>query len=62
MADGDLAGAHIAGQTSESQAAADIPPQVDDQAPALLLFEVVNCVDPMLSQIPFPGAGKVGRS
>ena len=43
MADCDLAGAHIAGQASESQAATDISTQVDDQAFTSLQVEVVNC-------------------
>ena len=60
MADSDLAGAHIAGQTSESQAAADIPAQVDDQAPALLLFEIVNRAIQCVRKSHPHGAGKVG--
>ncbi len=42
MPDSDLAGAHIAGQAGESQATPDIPPEVDDEALATLLFEIMN--------------------
>jgi hypothetical protein len=41
--DSNLAWAHIAGQAGESQATADIPPEIDDQALAPLLFEIANC-------------------
>jgi hypothetical protein len=42
VADGDLAGTHIAGETSESQASAYIPAQVDNQAIAVLRFKIAN--------------------
>ena|SRR2546426_1045960 len=42
MPDSDLAGAHVAGQAGESQATPDIPPEVDDEALAALLLEIMN--------------------
>src|ERR1039458_946241 len=42
MPDSNLARAHIAGQAGEPQAAADVPAEVNDQAVAALLFEMVN--------------------
>ena len=60
MADGDLAGAQIAGQASESQTAADISPQVDDQPFAFLLFEVINCSIQRGRKSQSRGAGKIG--
>src|SRR5258708_28019729 len=37
-----MAGAHIVGQAGESQATPDIPPEVDDEALAALLLEIMN--------------------
>src|SRR5205809_781421 len=42
MPNGNLAGAHIACQASESEAAANVPAEVDDQAFAALLLEMLN--------------------
>src|ERR1700724_3333920 len=42
MPDSNLARAHIARQAGEPQAAADVPAEVNDQAVAALLFEMVN--------------------
>ena len=60
VADSDLAGAHIAGQASESQTTADISPEVDDQALTPLLFEIVNGPVQCLCKSHPHGAGKVG--
>src|SRR6266849_4922933 len=43
MPNSDLAGAHITGQAGESQATPDIPPEVDNETLAALLFEIMNC-------------------
>jgi hypothetical protein len=42
VTDRDLAGTHIARETSESQASAYVPAQVDNQAIAVLRFKVAN--------------------
>jgi hypothetical protein len=60
VADGDLAGAHVAGKVGESEAAADIPPQVNDQAAALLLFEIDSCFIQCFSKSHPCRTGKVG--
>ena len=52
MTDSNLAWAHIAGQASESEASADIPPEVDDHAVTALLLKIVNSVIQCISQMP----------
>src|SRR5450759_278395 len=59
VANSNLAGAHIARQAGESQATADISPEIDDQSHASLLFEIANRVIQCVGKSHPRGAGKV---
>ena len=59
MPDRNLPGAHIAGQSGESEAAANIPAKIDDQASTALPFEIVNRGIQRVRKSHPHGAGKV---
>src|SRR5437868_203316 len=59
MAYSNLTGTHVTGQTGESQATANISPEVYDQALTTLLFEIVNCVIQCIRKSHPNGARKI---